>query len=99
MVDNKPDLRASAAAQVRSIAAAFFDVSPETLKDETVVDDIEGWDSTSHVGLMLTLEDKLGIQFAIERITAFENFGELIAECTALLENRSGSEPSSPRGG
>jgi acyl carrier protein len=86
MTDNKFDLRAGTASRVKSIIATFFGVSPDMLKDETVVDDINGWDSTSHVGLMITLEDELEIQFAVERITAFENVGELIDECAALLE-------------
>lgn len=54
-----------------------------------MVDDIEGWDSTSHVGLILQVEDSLGIEFDIERIAAFENVGELIDECVQLVERKS----------
>jgi acyl carrier protein len=56
--------------------------------EATVVDNIEGWDSTTHVGVILTVEDELGIQFEVERITAFENVGELIDECAALLAKK-----------
>ena len=63
----------------------MFNVPIENVDDGTVVDDIKGWDSTSHVGLILEIEDDLGIQFDIERITAFENVGELIDECVQMV--------------
>jgi acyl carrier protein len=48
---------------------------------EAVVLDFEGWDSTTHVGLILELEEALGIEFDVERVSSFENVGELIDEC------------------
>jgi acyl carrier protein len=85
LADVNADLRSATAARVRAIIATFFGVSADAVNDGTVVDDIDGWDSTTHVGLLLTLEDELGIEFDISRITAFENVGELIDECAAML--------------
>lgn len=82
------DLRADTAVKVKSIISAFFNVPEDRVTDATVVDDIEGWDSTSHVGLVLDIEDHLGIEFSVERITAFENVGDLVNECVALLEEK-----------
>ena len=78
--------RQQISAEVRNNIASLFDVPPDAINDSTVVDDIEGWDSTSHVGLILQIEDALGIQFDVERITSFENVGELIDECVAMVE-------------
>ncbi|HEX8232785.1 MAG TPA: acyl carrier protein [Caulobacteraceae bacterium] len=71
--------------QVRETIAGFFQVPAERVNDGTVVDDIQGWDSTRHVGLILELEDQLGIMFDVERISAFENVGELIDECVRMV--------------
>jgi len=71
--------------QVRDLIAAFFGIPLERISDATVVDDIEGWDSTRHVGLILEIEDALGIMFDIERISAFANVGELIDECVQMV--------------
>lgn len=77
--------RAAVATRVHAILADFFEVPADTITDATVTDDIPGWDSTSHVGLILTVEDELGIEFDVARITAFQDVGELVDECAALL--------------
>jgi acyl carrier protein len=91
LADVKSELHSETARRVKAIIATFFSLSPDLLNDQTVVDDIDGWDSTTHVGLMLTLEDDLGIEFDVSRITAFENVGELIDECAAMREERARS--------
>ncbi|WP_085808853.1 acyl carrier protein [Sphingomonas sp. TZW2008] len=73
--------RAVAADRVRAIIADFFSVPVAAVSDDTVVDDIPGWDSTTHVGLILEVEDRLGIEFDVARITAFRDVGDLIDEC------------------
>jgi acyl carrier protein len=85
------DLRAETAEKIKSIISTFFNVPTEQVTEATVVDDIEGWDSTTHVGLILTVEDELGIEFSIERITAFANVGDLVDECVTLLKQKKSS--------
>ena len=41
-------------------------------------DDIEGWDSLSHVNLIIAVEIEFGIEFSQSEIRSFENIGALI---------------------
>jgi acyl carrier protein len=50
-----------------------------TLKPETTSNDVDGWDSLSHVNLMIAVELKFGIDFTQREIQSFANVGELAA--------------------
>ncbi len=41
-------------------------------------DDIEGWDSLSHVNLIIAVEIEFGIEFTQAEIRSFEDIGALI---------------------
>ena len=48
------------------------------LTDETTADDVEGWDSLSHVQLVAVMEDAFGIEFSSREILSWDNVGDLI---------------------
>ena len=48
-----------------------------TLTDSTVADDVEGWDSLSHITLIATIERSFGIKFNMKEIVELHNVGEL----------------------
>jgi acyl carrier protein len=56
-----------------------FDDDTITLKDEITARDIDGWDSVSNVRLMVSLEEKFGVQFDAAEFTELRNVGELLA--------------------
>jgi acyl carrier protein len=58
---------------------AFPDGDADAMGLETTADDVVGWDSMAHVGLMAAVEDEFHIQFEPEEITSFANLGELTA--------------------
>lgn len=58
--------------------AAYFDIPREGLTDATTAQDIAKWDSVSHIPLMLEIEEKLNIEFPLERLGSVENLGDLI---------------------
>jgi acyl carrier protein len=58
---------------------AFPDGDVDAMGLETTADDVVGWDSMAHVGLMAAIEDEFHIQFEPEEITSFANLGELVA--------------------
>ena len=45
----------------------------------TTADDVVGWDSMAHVGLMAAVEEEFQVLFEPEEITAFADLGELVA--------------------
>jgi acyl carrier protein len=47
------------------------------LKPETTADDIEEWDSLSHIQLIVALEKHFKIKFTTAEITSYKNVGQL----------------------
>ena len=41
--------------------------------------DVDGWDSLTHIRLMLTVEKKFNIKFSTSEIGKLENVGDLVA--------------------
>jgi acyl carrier protein len=48
------------------------------LTDETTADDVDGWDSLSHVQLVAAMEEAFGIEFKSREILSWDNVGDLI---------------------
>lgn len=48
------------------------------LTDETTAEDVEGWDSLSHVQLVAAMEEAFGIEFKSREILSWDNIGDLI---------------------
>ncbi len=57
-----------------------FDDPGITLKPETTADDVEGWDSLSHVNLIMAVENRFNIRFSHKDVVGFKNVGDL-ARC------------------
>jgi len=73
-------------ARVRAVIADFFSLPPERVTADTQAEDIPGWDSTTHVGLILAIEEALAIEFSVDQVTDFADVGELAATCQTLRE-------------
>ena len=66
---------------VEEIARQFsFDASQ--IKPETSAADVDGWDSLSHVTLMMRIEKRLGTRLSASQVREAVNVGEL----TLLLD-------------
>lgn len=48
------------------------------IDSETTVDDIEGWDSLSHVRLIMEIEKRFSIKFQRADVVRLANVGELV---------------------
>ncbi len=55
-----------------------FDDDLITLSDEMTADDVDAWDSLSHINLMIAIELAFDIEFKQSEIQSFSNVGELI---------------------
>jgi acyl carrier protein len=54
-----------------------FDDPAICLTTETTADEVEGWDSLSHINLIVTVETRFNIRFKQKEALSFKNVGEL----------------------
>lgn len=55
----------------------FFDDEAIELRDETVADDIEDWDSLNHVKLVVAIEQGFAVKFSNREIASWQNVGDM----------------------
>jgi|APSaa5957512493_1039668.scaffolds.fasta_scaffold338560_1 acyl carrier protein len=56
----------------------IFDDEPLQLLDETTAQDIPGWDSLTHINLIIEIEEEFGLRFNIDDIADLKNVGEMV---------------------
>jgi len=63
------------------LSDVFEDVFDEeiTLTPELSADDVDGWDSVTHIRLILAVEEAFGVKFAAAEVGEPDNVGELVA--------------------
>lgn len=64
--------------RVEEIFREELELDDLVLTDETTAEDVEGWDSLSHVQLVAAMEEAFGIEFKSREILSWENVGDLI---------------------
>lgn len=55
-----------------------FDDDSISLRPEMTADDVDGWDSLSHVNLIVAIEHRFKIRFSQKELLTFRNVGDLI---------------------
>ena len=70
--------RAEILSIVEDIFKDILDDDEIVLTDDTTADDIEGWDSLTHIQLVVTIEKKFGIKFKSREILSWNNVGDMI---------------------
>jgi acyl carrier protein len=55
-----------------------FDDGNITLRRETTADDIDNWDSLTHMNLVMALELKFKIKFALGELQKLKNVGGML---------------------
>lgn len=64
--------------QVQDIFQDVLDNDEINIKDETTADDIDEWDSLSHIQLIVAIEKVFKIKFTSKEILSWNNVGEMI---------------------
>jgi len=64
--------------KVTDIIRDLFDEYHGPVTMETTADDVEQWDSLSHVRLMVMIEVELGVHFSTSEMQSFKNLGDLV---------------------
>ena len=64
--------------RIQDIFRDVLDNEEIVLTDSTVADDIEEWDSLSHIQLIVAIEKDFQIKFTSKEILSWKNIGELV---------------------
>ncbi len=64
--------------QLTVIFNDVLDTDDVVLQETTTADDVEGWDSLTHVQLVVAAERHFKIRFSAKEIQSWKNVGELI---------------------
>jgi len=72
--------------ELEEVFRSVFDDDDIKLSRETTANDVVGWDSLTHVSLLVALESKFGIRFKSSEVATLRNVGEL----ADLVERRRG---------
>lgn len=64
--------------KLTEICEDVFEIDNLTLTFETTAEDIEEWDSLSHLSLLNEVESEYGFKFTMAEIQALKNIGDLV---------------------
>lgn len=64
--------------RVQDIFRDTLDNDEIELTDTTTADDIDEWDSLSHIQLIVAIEKSFNIKFTAKEILSWKNIGEMI---------------------
>lgn len=74
---------------IKEFNVIFIDVLDDediVLNSTTTADDIEDWDSLTHIQLIVAIEKKFNLKFTASEIDTYANVGEM---CEAVLDKTS----------
>ena len=71
--------------ELTPIFQMVFDDESITLTEQTSSNDVEGWDSMSHVNLILAIESKFKIRFHQKELLLMQNVSDLLNAINSKL--------------
>lgn len=64
--------------KLNAIFCQVFDDEDIKIHSVMTANDVDGWDSLSHVNLIVAVEGRFGIRFAQKELLTFKNIGDLL---------------------
>ena len=71
--------------RLTNVFRTVFDNPTIVLSPKMTADDVDEWDSLSHINLMIAIELEFGIEFDQNEVQSFDNVGELITSIEGKL--------------
>ena len=70
--------RESLLSSIREIITGILEDEGVVIEENTAPEDIDGWDSVTHIQLVSELEKQYGIKLTLKEVMSWESIGELI---------------------
>jgi len=77
--------RLSLLSEVQNIMRNVLDEENIVLNETTTADDVEGWDSLTHIQLIVAIEKHFKIKFSSKEILSWKNIGEMLDSISSKL--------------
>ena len=74
--------------QLKEIFRSVLRIPDLTLTDQLTADEVPGWDSISHVRLMVAVEETFKVSFSASQLAMLENVGDLKRLLGSLIEQK-----------
>jgi acyl carrier protein len=74
-----PTQEQDAMGQLLGVFRQVFGANVATIDPTTSAKDIKGWDSFSHLNLVMAIEMKFGVMFTPEELEGMKNVGDIVA--------------------
>lgn len=75
--------------EVATIIREVFDAPDATITTETTASEVEGWDSMSHINLIVAVEARFRFKFSQSEVVCMKNVGDLLA----VIQRRTSKAP------
>lgn len=64
--------------RLNGVFQEVFDDEDITVNDETVADDVDGWDSFEHINLIVAIEEEFSFKIPMGKVVTMKNVGEMV---------------------
>lgn len=71
--------------KIQDVFTDTLDEDNIAITESSTADDVEGWDSLTHVQLVVAVEKKFKIRFSAKEIQSWKNVGEMIDSIASKL--------------
>ena len=64
--------------RLNGVFQEVFDDEDITVNDDTVADDVDGWDSFEHINLIVAIEEEFAFKIPMGKVVTMKNVGEMV---------------------